>query len=91
MLFQNILDLPRIVSFQPDFSGTDAVTLTCLAEAIPKPTYTIFSDGVELKEVLNGVVIIRSYTSNSDATYKCIARNYLGQDFKNLSLHSLKG
>ena len=91
MVFQNILDPPRIESFQGAMSSTDSMTLTCVAEGLPRPTYAIFSDGTVLKEESNGVVTIRNYTSDNDATYKCIARNHLGSHLKELSLHSFKG
>ena len=89
-------DPPRIVFFQITTWENNSMTLTCLADGSPQPTYAIHGlDGTELPGVLNGVVIIGNYSSASTivATFTCIAKNDLGTDERCLHIHrcSLEG
>ena len=90
-IFYIVIDAPRIISFYVSVSRNDSITLTCIAEGLPKPVYTIISDNKEIKGIQNGIAIIPNYSLNDDVTYKCICRNSLGHDTKYFSPSSFKG
>ena len=90
-IFYIYIDAPRIISFYVAVSKNDSITLTCIAEGLPKPVYAIISDNKEIKGSQNGIATIPNYSLNDDVTYKCICRNSLGQDTKYFSPTSFKG
>ena len=91
MISSNYIDAPKIVSFSAAVSNNNSITLTCRAEGLPKPTYTIFSDEGEGNGGQNGIVIIRNYSLYDNITYTCISRNNLGHDIQHFSPNSIKG
>ena len=84
------MDAPRILSFSAVVSKNNSITLTCLAEGLPKPTYTIFSDEVEAIGGQHGIVAIPNYNLVDNVTYKCISRNNLGYDTQHVFQNPLK-
>ena len=90
-IFYIYIDAPRIISFYVAVSKNDSITLTCIAEGLPKPVYTIISDNKEIKGSQNGIATIPNYSLNDDVEYKCICRNSLGQDTKYFPPTSFKG
>ena len=85
------IDESKIISFYGAVSKNDSITLTCIADGLPTPVYTIISDNREIKEAQNGIAIIANYSLNDNVTYKCICTNSFGHDTKYFSPSSFKG
>ena len=90
-IFWIYIDAPKILTFFVDISNNNSITLTCIAEGLPKPSYAIFSDEKEIKGTENGILIIPSYHLNDNVAYKCISRNNLGHDTQDFSPSLLRG
>ena len=61
--------------------------MTCVADGFPEPSYTFHtSNGTELAQINNGVVIISNYSSSLNESYTCIAKNKLGEDERRLKV-----
>lgn len=59
----------------------DSMKMTCHADGVPKPTYTIkISNGMVYKAGIDGMVVVKDYESIVNASYTCIAKNSVGQD-----------
>ena len=88
--FSIYIDAPRILSFSAVVSKNNSMTLTCLAEGLPKPNYTIFSDEVEVICGQHGIVAIPNYNLVDNVTYTCISMNNLGNDTQHVFQNPLK-
>ena len=76
----SFLDRP-IITFFECRTFKNILQLTCFADGLPEPTYTILtSNGKELAEVDNGMVIITDHNSTFNESYTCIAKNEFGQE-----------
>ena len=77
----SFLDRPRISSFfERRTFENNLLQLTCVADGSPEPSYTFrTSNGTELAQINNGVVIISNYSSTLNESYTCIAKNKLGE------------
>ena len=61
--------------------------MTCLADGFPEPSYTFrTSNGTELAQINNGVVMISNYSSTLNESYTCIAKNKLGEVERRLNV-----
>ncbi|XP_066025272.1 neural cell adhesion molecule 1-like [Pocillopora verrucosa] len=79
---------PTITFYQRAFTvnETNDVTLTCRAKGVPQPTITWRKIEDELN-CLGEHCIIRNISGKNDGTYRCVARNELGEDWKEITLN----
>ena len=81
------LDRPRISFFEKRTFENRLLRLTCLADGFPQPSYTFrTSNGTELAQINNGVVMISNYSSTLNESYTCIAKNKFGEDERRLKI-----
>ncbi|XP_046858235.1 hemicentin-2-like [Xenia sp. Carnegie-2017] len=67
------------------------VTITCESDGYPEPTYTIYHNGAVISN--NKTYIIQSVNFNNAGSYRCEAKNKLGNDLsdvKNLTIIRVK-
>ncbi|XP_046858266.1 limbic system-associated membrane protein-like [Xenia sp. Carnegie-2017] len=67
------------------------VTITCESDGYPEPTYTIYHNGAVISN--NKTYIIQSVNFNHAGSYRCKAKNKLGNDLsdvKNLTIIKVK-
>ena len=81
-------DPPTITFYQRAFTvnETNDVTMTCRAKGVPQPTITWRKIEDELN-CLGEHCIIRNISGKNDGTYRCVARNELGEDWKEITLN----
>ncbi|XP_046858241.1 carcinoembryonic antigen-related cell adhesion molecule 5-like isoform X2 [Xenia sp. Carnegie-2017] len=90
-----------IVNYQPrsttitlskiDAKIGESVTITCESDGYPEPTYTIYHNGAVVSN--NKTYIIQSVNFNNAGSYRCEAKNKLGNDssdVKNLTIIKVK-
>ena len=82
------LDRPIIsFFFERRTFENNLLQLTCVANGFPEPSYTFrTSNGTELAQINNGVVIISNYSSTLNESYTCIAKNKLGEVERRLNV-----
>ena len=90
-MFVVCLDKPKIVSFKSGQENNTIpvggnVTITCKAEAFPPLNYTIYHNGVQLIDVVDGVKTIKSVDYNDGGQYECMAINSLGNVYASFNL-----
>ena len=54
------------------------MTITCVADAFPAPSYIIFHNGMKLTDVVDGVKSIQSVNLSDDGRYECESNNSFG-------------
>lgn len=66
---------------------TDNVSMVCRADSVPQPTITWIKTGNS--EILSHGEQFQIFNTSSrdDGTYTCIAKNYLGNDSREITLN----
>ena len=71
---------PSNIKFCFTKPNDENITLTCKANSVPPPTYTITLNGKTLTNVVEGTTTIRNYREQGIGVYSCEAENNVGKD-----------
>ena len=82
-------DPPTITSYQSAFTVNEKnnVTMTCHAKGVPQPTITWTKIGGDKLDCSGEQCTIRNTSGKNNGTYRCVARNELGEDWKEITLN----
>ena len=61
--------------------------MTCRAKGVPQPTITWKKIGGDNLDCSGEQCIIRNTSGKNDGTYRCVAKNELGEDWKEITLN----
>ena len=70
---------PSNIKFCFTKPNDEDITLTCKANSVPPPTYTITLNGKTLANVVEGTTTIRNYKERGIGVYSCEAENNVGK------------
>ena len=71
---------PSNIKFCFTKPNDEDITLTCKANSVPPPTYTIALNGKTLTNVVEGTTTIRNFREHGIGVYSCEAENIVGKD-----------
>ena len=70
---------PSNIKFCFTKPNVENITLTCKANSVPPPTYTITLNGKTLTNVVEGTTTISNYKEHGIGVYSCKAENIVGK------------